>query len=630
MERCFDKILKLIADGKWSMDYGSSAVDYRLWAILFFLLSFSASAQTITRAEYFFDNDPGVGNATALPVTPNASINQTYNLSTSSLAAGFHSVNVRVRDNTGKWSLFATRTFYVISNPFGIAPSVNITKAEYFYDTDPGVGNGINIPVTASATVNLTVNAPTTALTAGFHNVNVRVRDDQGRWSLFSTRTFYLMPVSALPANLVKLEYFVNTDPGIGQATQVAVTQAPTVNQLFNLNLPVLTPGSYTLNVRAKDSNGYWSNPVVSAPFTITACTPPNAPAANNGSVCGSGTVSLSATGATGTQVYRWYVDSGTSTISFSGSPFITPTLSATTTYFVSIFDPATSCESTRSAATAAVNPIPSAPTTIGASGCAPSASVTLTASGGSGGQYRWYTTASGGSAIAGQNNSSYTTATILVTTIFYVAINNGTCESNRTAVTASIQTCATPPSIATQPLTAVVGGKTQTLDLTKLITTSGANLDVNSITVITTPSSGAKATITNGQLTIDYSGIAFAGKESITIRACDVNGNCATQQFEIDVAGDIIVYNAVSPNGANPTFELKYIQVLPETQNNVVTIFDRWQNEVWRGENYNNGSVVFSGNASDGTALPTGTYFYRIDFGSGKKSKTGFISLRR
>ncbi|KXK27522.1 MAG: hypothetical protein UZ12_BCD005001295, partial [Bacteroidetes bacterium OLB12] len=53
----------------------------------------------------------------------------------------------------------------------------------------------------------------------------------------------------------------------------------------------------------------------------------------------------------------------------------------------------------------------PNAPTTTSAARCGVGA-VTLSASGGTAGQYRWYTVASGGTAIAGQTNATYTTPT--------------------------------------------------------------------------------------------------------------------------------------------------------------------------------------------------------------------------
>jgi uncharacterized repeat protein (TIGR03803 family) len=198
----------------------------------------------------------------------------------------------------------------------------------------------------------------------------------------------------------------------------------------------------------------------------------------------------------------------------------------------------------------------------------------------------------------------------------------NSSWVANITCVTTSL------PVITAQSLATQIGGKV-ILDLKPLIAT--ANLDLTSLQVVTAPSSGAIASIdTNGILTVDYTGKNFAGTESITIQACDVNGQCATQDFSIEVVGNIIVYNGISPNGANPMLVIKYIDLLPDTQKNTVYIFDRWENQVWHGVNYNNTSVVFTGTSDGGSELPTGVYYYKIVFDSGRKTLTGFISLRR
>lgn len=594
---------------------------------LIFIFSLCTYSQTIVYGEYFFDSDPGVGNGLELSFLPAASINQTFNIPTGILAEGFHTFNARFVDNTGKWSLFSTRTFYIIPNPFSLSPSINITKAEYFYDTDPGVGNATNIPVTANPSLSITINTPTTPLTAGFHTVNVRVRDDKSRWSLFTTRTFYLMPASVLPSNLVKLEYYVDTDPGIGQATSVTVPSAPSVNQLFNLNLPVLTPGNYTLNVRAKDSNGFWSSRV-SAPFTIGACTPPAPPTTSSVSRCDAGTLTISANGASGSQVYRWYANAATTTILFTGTSLTTPVLTSTATYFVSIFDPAT-CESNRTSVTATINTSPTAPTTTGASNCGPN-TITLNASGGTNGQYRWYSTSTGGTPITGQTNSTFSTPPLSATTTYFVSIDNGTCESSRVPVTATISgPCAQPPVITKQSLSNTIGGLTAPLNLVPLITTFNSSVVVSSIVVVTQPPSKAKANIVNGVLTVDYTGVPFVGKESITIRACDTNGNCSTQLFEIEVVGNILIFNAVSPNGddKNEFLALQYIELI--SPKNQVSIYNRWGDEVFSISDYDNKTRVFAGLTNDGSKLPAGTYFYKVFLSMEGKTLTGFISLK-
>ncbi len=272
------------------------------------------------------------------------------------------------------------------------------------------------------------------------------------------------------------------------------------------------------------------------------------------------------------------------------------------------------------------VNPVPAAPGTTNVSACVNSSFV-LNASGGTNGQYVWYTGATGSAAITGETNSTYTTPSLAVTTTYYVSINNGTCESARTSVTATIVNCT--PVITATPLITQIDGLI-ILNLVPLITTHNDSLDISSIVVIAQPQSGAIASIANGVLTIKYNGIIFSGTEQVTIRACDTDGNCATQVFTIEVLGDIVIYNGVSPNGKNPAFIIDHINALQDTKENTVYIFDRWENQVWHGNNYDNSSVVFTGVSDSGSDLPSGVYFYKINFSSGRKTQTGFISLRR
>jgi gliding motility-associated-like protein len=75
--------------------------------------------------------------------------------------------------------------------------------------------------------------------------------------------------------------------------------------------------------------------------------------------------------------------------------------------------------------------------------------------------------------------------------------------------------------------------------------------------------------------------------------------------------------------------FFLENIDRKAETRENVVMIYNRWGDEVWRGENYDNTSVVFNGTNHHGNDLPSGTYFYRIKLNDGTL-KTGYLALKR
>ncbi|WP_025603980.1 gliding motility-associated C-terminal domain-containing protein [Pontibacter actiniarum] len=90
---------------------------------------------------------------------------------------------------------------------------------------------------------------------------------------------------------------------------------------------------------------------------------------------------------------------------------------------------------------------LPEKPEVQDVTGCTKTA-LTLTATGASPGKYRWYTAATGGSALAGADGPSFTTPVLTASTTYYVAITNGQCESERVPVQANIKTKPTAPEI--------------------------------------------------------------------------------------------------------------------------------------------------------------------------------------
>lgn len=354
------------------------------------------------------------------------------------------------------------------------------------------------------------------------------------------------------------------------------------------------------------------------------------APLTSTASACGpSSSVIVTASGGTNGQ-YRWYtsLSSGSAISGEVNDTYTTPAITTTTSYYVSIDDG--TCESMRTEVIAQIDALPTAPTAIGASGFPP-AVLTLTASGGTNGQYRWYTSATGGTALIGEVNSSYTTPSLSISTTYYVSIDNGQCESLRTSVVASIKSNSAPVILSTSAKAPVEGQIT--ISLTSLLSDPDDNLDFSTLSIIKQPISGARATIEPvNNLVLDYSGISFSGTDQLTIRICDLLALCSEQDLSIDVLGDITVFNAISPNGddKNPVFFLQYIDILANTKENKVTIFNRWGDVVFEVKNYDNVNRVFRGLNKSGDELPTGTYFYRIEFVSGTETKTGFLALRK
>lgn len=748
-------------------------------------VSLAGFSQTINRAEYFFNADPGVGNGVALPVTPAASVNQSFNISTGTLPAGFHSVNTRVRNSDGIWSLFASRTFFVILPAITFVPSTQLVEAEYFIDNDPGVGNAVSASFTPTASPTFNISIPINSLSVGFHTINVRVRDNQNRWSLFAQRTFYIVPPvnNVSSVSITKAEYFINNDPGVGNGSPLAITLANAQNNTFSIDVTALSPGFHRVGIRYQDDRGQWShftnrtfyvvptntlssttinkieysidndpdlNPnlngtgvvvtpsaninqtifidltnvapgphtiyvraqdnqgrwstVKSETFTIANCSAPSAPAASNVSRCGSGSLTLTATGATATQVYRWYADNTTTVVLSTGAVFTTPVLSASRNYHVSVFDPVTGCEGARTVVTAQINfaSKPLVTPSDSVSFCQGSTVILSAPSGFS--QYKWSTgestrqvlvstagkyavqvgdgtclspasdtvkvtvlsgppkpavTVSGNTTICGSGNvvltapagfsyiwsGGQTTQSITASAsgVYFVVVQSGSgCRSipsDPVAVTVLTPPCGggnpnnAQPVIDTKPITSPIEGVVS-LDLTQFVKDSDNNIDFSSLRLLSSfTARGASASINAAyQLQINYVGLPFTGTDRIGLEVCDLVGACVQQVLDIEVVGAVVVFNGISPDGdgINDIFLLKYVDVVEGARDNRVTIFNRWGDTVFDVEDYNNIDRVFNGKGMNGADLPSGNYFYKIEFSRGLKSLSGFLTIKR
>ncbi len=224
----------------------------------------SASPQVVA-AERFIDTDPGLGNGTPINTGAAAdSITKSATLSTNGLAPGFHHLFVRVKDASGKWSLYEPRVFYII--PPSTANQAQIASAEYFFDVDPGLGNGTSVATGANAdSINISSTASIAGLTEGFHHFFVRVKSTDGIWSLYAARNFYINASGTIvSAQISNAEYFYDTDPGEGNGTAVTPSFSPadSVNISANTVVTGLTPGYHYMFVRAQDQDGKWSLPV--------------------------------------------------------------------------------------------------------------------------------------------------------------------------------------------------------------------------------------------------------------------------------------------------------------------------------------------------------------------------------
>ena len=160
------------------------------------------SAQVnITRSEYFIDTDPGFGNGTSISIIPSPDISN-INLAVplGSLSPGRHALFIRSRDAGGRWGV-SSRTFFDKTGYASLPP--NITRVEYFIDTDPGFGNGITIPITSSPDIsNINLVVPLNTTPAGLHALCIRSKDANGIWGITSKSLFYKTGYLNTPPNI--------------------------------------------------------------------------------------------------------------------------------------------------------------------------------------------------------------------------------------------------------------------------------------------------------------------------------------------------------------------------------------------------------------------------------------------
>jgi gliding motility-associated-like protein len=274
----------------------------------------------------------------------------------------------------------------------------------------------------------------------------------------------------------------------------------------------------------------------------------------------------------------------------------------ASGTYTVVVFN---DCAGTSSKdITVTVVPVPAAPQASASTRCGPG-KVTLTAGGASNGNYRWYSTATGGTAISGESRNTFTTSNISQTTTFYVSAVNGNCESGRVAVQAIVQ--ALPLADAGEDQAIKTGGQT------RLQGSGGVKYSWS-------PSRGlSDPAVANPVATPDVT-------TTYTLIVTSAEGCTSTDEVTVKVLQDVIIPNTFTPNndGTNDVWVIKHIEDYPGCK---IEVFNRWGNKVYDSTGY---SQPWNGTANNGQELPITTYFYTIDLKDGKKPLVGSISIIR
>lgn len=201
--------------------------------IMTLLGSAIAVAQNITYAEYFVDSDPGFGSASAISVaSPSNDLTLNLAVSTNTLAPGWHKLGMRALNDMGQWSVLCGKMFYIFKLPVG--SQANVHEIEYFFDTDPGFGNGTMVAVAnPGQDLDISFNANVSALGSGEHVLYLRAKNAIGQWGQ------------------VYAEAFNRTVTGLDEEVTSVFRVYPNPGRYdFTIDVPVRNNKPYTLKIR--------------------------------------------------------------------------------------------------------------------------------------------------------------------------------------------------------------------------------------------------------------------------------------------------------------------------------------------------------------------------------------------
>lgn len=185
------------------------------------LLLGNNAVPSLAQAEYFWDTDPGVGNATAF-AAEDANFNATIeSLLQNNIAvptvSGLHTFNVRVKDSNNQWGPVNKQVIDLSNALLGTNAVPTIAAVEYFWDTDPGQGNGMAFPSADAgfdSTIEHFVKGDVGIINpVGLHVFNVRAKDNAGNWGPVNKQVIIIETVLSVDPNVIADSYYFVPNP---------------------------------------------------------------------------------------------------------------------------------------------------------------------------------------------------------------------------------------------------------------------------------------------------------------------------------------------------------------------------------------------------------------------------------
>jgi|GEM_PF-2734228 len=197
-----------------------------IFALLALASSGAALAQNIVALEYSVDIDPGFGNATSVTLSPEADGTFDFEVSTTGLSKGWHTLYFRTLDENGFWSHTSYRTIEILDDV-----ALNQVEGTELFDDGLGdFGTGTFMAFdNPQPDGSFVLNFPYSQLQEGEVTLFLRTKDSKELWSFPASVTFTLILEDDPPVGLEEINnnaFSVYPNPASSELT-IACNELP-------------------------------------------------------------------------------------------------------------------------------------------------------------------------------------------------------------------------------------------------------------------------------------------------------------------------------------------------------------------------------------------------------------------
>lgn len=231
-----------------------------LLLLLMFSISLYSQNSNIIQYEHWLDNDFANRNIVQIENT-NDTISVSFFADVNSLSPGFHTINLRFKDDSSRYSVVNTKYFIIQPIPETLDTMRQVVSYEYW--ANHNFANRTIVNITPDDTTSIFFEFNTNDLQAGFNTINLRFKDESGKYSVVNMKYFIKLPIPETQdtmRQIIAYRYWFNNDFSNSNIIEIS-EPVDTFNLIRFIAVPELEGDSVLISLQFKDEAGNWSVP---------------------------------------------------------------------------------------------------------------------------------------------------------------------------------------------------------------------------------------------------------------------------------------------------------------------------------------------------------------------------------